>query len=200
MKQSINFSFDGIHSQDMGVHIAWNDDGLFEDNFLPDRKITEKKIANREKPYFQRVEHEPLSFSLSFAIADWESEDTLRRIARWFFQPYYKPLIFDSNPNRVFYAMFEGKSSIFHNGLNEGYIELDIRCDSPYSYSHETTIEDIEYRDVNVGQVISLDNSNFPVGQFDNMEFTSNGLTIQTTLTNWGKLYSVNNTKTWGGI
>ncbi len=198
MKQSINFMFDGIYSQDMGVHIAWNDNGLFEDNFLPDRKIVEKKIANREKPYFQRVEHEPLSFSLSFAIADWESEDTLRKIARWFFQPYYKPLVFDSNPNRVFYAMFEGEPTLFHNGLNEGYIELDIRCDSPYGYSHEITREDIEYRDVNVGQVINIDSSNFPVGQFNNMELTSNGLTIQTTLSNWGNLYLTSNT--WGGI
>ena len=198
MKQSINFSYDGIHSQDMGVHIAWNDNGLFEDNFLPDRKIVEKKIANREKPYFQRVEHEPLSFSLSFAIADWEAEDTLRRIARWFFQPYYKPLVFDSNPNRVFYAMFEGESTLFHNGMKEGYIELDIRCDSPYAYSHETTIEDVEYRDVNVGQKIKLDSSNFPVGEFNNMELTSNGLTIKDTLSNWGNLYSSHTT--WGGI
>lgn len=198
MKQSINFTFDGIASQDMGVHIAWNDSGLFEENFLPERSIVEKKIANREKPYFQRVEHEPLSFSLSFAIADWEHEETLRRIARWLFQPYYKPLVFDSNPNRVFYAMVEGDSSVFHNGGREGYVELEIRCDSPYSYSHEQTKEQTEFRNGNTSTKINLDNTNFQTGVLDNMEVTDNGLTLKDTLSSWGNLYSANNT--WGGI
>lgn len=198
MKQSINFMFDGIASQDMGVHIAWNDDGLFEENFLPDRKIVEKKIANREKPYFQRVEHEPLSFSLSFAIVDWENPETLRKLARWFFQPYYKPLVFDSNPNRVFYAIFEGDSSVFHNGMGEGYIELTIRCDSPYSYSFEQTKENIEFRNANVGSKVTIDGANFSLGQKDNMVETSNGLTIDTSLSTWGIIYAT--TTNWGGI
>lgn len=198
MKQSIQFMYDGVSSEDMGVFIAWNDDGLFEENFLPNRQIIEKKIANREKPYFQRVEHEPLSFSLSFAIADWENKDTLRRLARWFFQPYYKPLVFDSNPSRVFYAMFEGDSQLFHNGLNEGYIELNIRCDSPYGYSFEQTKENIELRDINVGTNVKLDDSNFSMGEMSNMQVTSNGLTIDTTLSTWGNVYAT--TSNWGGI
>lgn len=198
MKQSIHFMYDGISSKDMGVFIAWKDDGLFEDNFLPNRKIVEKKIANREKPYFQRVEHEPLSFSLSFAIEDWEHRETLRKLARWFFQPYYKPLVFDSNPNRVFYAIFEGDSQLFHNGLKEGYIELNIRCDSPYSYTFEQTKEKIEMSDSNVGVTINLNNSNFNDGEMINTEANSNGLTLSGSVSTWGVVYSTNNT--WGGI
>ncbi|OXS74299.1 hypothetical protein B1B04_09235 [Lysinibacillus sp. KCTC 33748] len=198
MKQSIQFMYDGISSEDMGVFIAWSNDGLFEENFLPNRQIIEKKIANREKPYFQRVEHEPLSFSLSFAIADWENKDTLRKLARWFFQPHYKPLVFDSNPNRVFYAMFEGDSQLFHNGLNEGYIELNIRCDSPYSYSFEQTKENIELRETNVGSNVLLDDESFSLGEKINMQNTSNGLTIDTTVSTWGNVYAT--TSNWGGI
>lgn len=198
MKQSIQFMYDGISSEDMGVFIAWDDDGLFEENFLPERKIIEKKIANREKPYFQRVEHEPLSFSLSFAIEDWESPDTLRKLARWFFQPYYKPLVFSSNPNRVYYAIFEGDSKLFHNGLNEGYIELDIRCDSPYSYSSETTKENTEFRDSNKGKVILDNQSTFNSGDLYNMKNTSNGIAINTVLTTWGIIYATS--KNWGEV
>lgn len=198
MKQSIHFMYDGIASQDMGVHIAWNNDGLFEENFLPERKIIEKKIANREKPYFQRVEHEPLSFSLSFAITDWEHPDTLRKLARWFFQPHYKPLVFDSNPNRVFYAIFEGDSTLFHNGLKEGYVEINIRCDSPYSYSFEHTKENIELRNANIGTNIRLDNSNFSTGNLNNMLVTPNGLTVDNALSTWGIVFAT--TTTWGGI
>lgn len=198
MKQSIQFMYDNISSEDMGVFIAWNKKGLFEENFLPKRKIIEKKIANREKPYFQRVEHEPLSFSLSFAISDWENQETLRRLARWFFQSHYKPLVFSSNPNRVFYAMFEGEPKLFFNGLNEGYVELDIRCDSPYGYSFEQTEENIEFRDANVGTKIKIDDTNFNLGNMENMNTTSNGLTISTTLSTWGNVYATSNT--WGGI
>lgn len=198
MKQSIHFMYDGISSKDMGVFIAWKDDGLFEDNFLPNRKIVEKKIANREKPYFQRVEHEPLSFSLSFAIENWEHRETLRKLARWFFQPHYKPLVFDSNPNRVFYAMFEGDSKLLHNGLNEGYIELNIRCDSPYSYTFEQTKEKMEMSDLNVGVTIKLNSSNFIDGEMTNIEESSNGLTLSGNASTWGVVYSTNNT--WGGI
>lgn len=198
MKQSIQFMYDGISSEDMGVFIAWNDNGLFEDNFLPNRKIIEKKIANREKPYFQGVEHEPLSFSLSFAIADWESSDTLRKLARWFFQPHYKPLIFDSNPNRVFYAMFEGDSKLMSNGLKEGYVELEIRCDSPYGYSFETTKENIQFRNSNIGTEVILNNDNFTLGTMENMQVTPNGLTLDNNLSTWGVVYATK--KTWGGI
>lgn len=198
MIQSIQFTYDGISSEDMGVFIAWDKGGLFEENFLPQRKIIEKKIANREKPYFQRVEHEPLSFSLSFAIDDWENKDTLRRLARWFFQPYYKPLVFDSNPNRVFYAMFEGDSQIFHNGLNQGYIKLEIRCDSSYGYSHERTIENTEYRDSNIEITIDDSPSTFNDGVFENTISTSNGLTIESVETTWGLIYQSSNN--WGGV
>lgn len=198
MKQSIQFMFDGISSEDMGVHIAWNDDGLFEENFLPNRKIVEKKIANREKPYFQRVENEPLSFSLSFAIADWEDKETLRKLARWLFQPHYKPIVFDSNPNRVFYVILEGDSSLFHNGLNEGYIEIELRCDSPYGYTHEQTKENTKFRNSNTGKAFSDNLSTFENGSLFNIKNTSNGLTIDTVLTTWGMIYAT--AKYWGEL
>lgn len=198
MKQSINFMYDNIHSQDMGVFIAWDKDGLFEENFLPERKIVEKKIANREKPYFQRVEHEPLSFTLQIAIEDWESDDTLRKIARWLFQPYYKPLVFESNPNRVFNAIFEGDASLIHNGAREGYIEIDIRCDSPYSYSHENIYSPTQYRDSNVGHALHDDASTFNTGTHYNTKTTSNGLTIDSVVTTWGLVYATS--EHWGGV
>lgn len=198
MKQSINFHYDGIYSQDMDVHIAWNKSGLFEENFLPNRTIVEKKIANREKPYFQRVEHEPLSFSLSFAIYNLEDEEAKRKLARWLFQPYYKPLVFSSNPNRVFYAMIEGDSSFIHNGAREAYVELNIRCDSPYSYTYEKTKELIEFRNANAGTQIILDDTNFALGTFNNTIVTPDGLTIEQTLSTWGNLYI--SSPFWGGI
>lgn len=133
MRESLHFTFDNISSEDMGVVIASPNGGLFQETFLPTRRIIESSVTN--KRYFKRVESEPLSFSLTFYIAEWRDRDNLRQIARWLFQDYYKPLWFDTNPERIYYAIIEGDSSLFHNGCKDGYIELNIRCDSPYSYS-----------------------------------------------------------------
>lgn len=133
MRESLHFTFNNISSEDMGVVIASPNGGLFQETFLPTRRIVETSVTN--KRYFKRVESEPLSFSLTFFIAEWHDRDNLRQIARWLFQDYYKPLWFDSNPERIYYAIIEGDSSLIHNGCKDGYIELNIRCSSEYSYS-----------------------------------------------------------------
>lgn len=146
MREATFFTFNGISSEDMGVQIISKSNGLFEESFLPNRSIVETKVSNREKPYFQRVVNEPLSFSMSFFIYEWQERDNLRQIARWLFQDYYKPLWFNNNPERVFYVIVEGDSSLFHNGGQEGYVTLNFRCDSPYTYSHPETISGIQSR------------------------------------------------------
>jgi|SRR6185312_10207169 len=198
MRESIYFMYDGESSKDYGVFIGSTNSGLFEEAFLPNRRIIEKSIAGREKPYFQGVEQDPLSFSLSFVLEDWHDRDNLRSIARWLFQPYYKPLVFDSNPSRIFYAIVEGNSSLFHNGIKEGYVELNIRCDSPYGYSPEYTENNIEFRDDDNSVEISNDISNFDNGTHNNTITTSNGLTAESTVDTWGVLYS--NHQKWGEI
>ncbi|POZ57249.1 hypothetical protein LYSIN_02033 [Lysinibacillus sphaericus] len=198
MLESIHFMYDHISSKDMGVYIGWSSGKLFEENFLPQRRIIEKKIANNETPYFQRVEHDPLSFTLSFYIDDWVNAQDLRKIARWLFQPYYKPLVFDSNPNRVMYALVEGDSQLIHNGLKQGFVELTIRCNSPYSYSHEQIIDKVAFREANKHYLLKDNNATFAEGQLHNMKLTSNGLTIDELTNTWGTLYA--NTIRWSDI
>lgn len=135
IREAVSFNFDGIASEDMGVHIVSTDSGLYEEHFLANRTIIETVTSNR-KPYFQRVDSEPLSFSLSIFIHDWRDRDNLRQIQKWLNQDYYKPLTFDSQPERIYYAVLEGSSAIRHNGAKEGYITLSVRCDSNYSYSY----------------------------------------------------------------
>jgi len=198
MKQSIHFMYDGKSSKDMGVAIASTKKGLFEESFLPDRTINEKTIANREKPYLQGVEHKPLSFSMSIFIDKWEDNMTLRKIARWLFQDYYKPLTFDSNPNRIFYAMFEGDSTLIHNGGKEGYIEFNVRCDSPYGYTSEHSLNNIKNRSSNVGTIVSDDIKSFDNGIHDNTITADNGLTIDNPVMSLERFYELY--KKWGEL
>ncbi|QJI52487.1 tail protein [Psychrobacillus phage Perkons] len=198
MLESTYFMYDGLSSKDFGVKIGTTKGGLYEESFLPTRNIIEKKVTHREKNYLQRVEHDPLSFSLPFYMEDWNNDNQLREIARWLFQPYYKPLILDSNPNRIFYAMINGSSKLFHNGLNQGYVEMEIRCDSPYSYTAEHDLNNIEYRDSNVGSVLENDVFSFDNGSHLNTITTSNGLTVESVVSSWGDMYATK--QKWGEL
>lgn len=135
MRESLHFTFNNISSEDMGVVIASPNGGLFQESFLPTRRIVETSVKGKNKRYFKGVESDPLSFSLTIFIAEWRDRDNIRQIARWLFQDYYKPIWFETSPEHIYYAMFEGDSTIFHNGCKDGYIELNVRCDSSYSYS-----------------------------------------------------------------
>lgn len=197
MQESTHFTFDGVNSKDMGVRIGTTNGGLFEESFLPTRSIVERKVTHREKPYLQRVENEPLSFSLGFFIEEWDKPDSLRRIARWLFQPYYKPLILDANPNRIFYVIVEGDSNLFHNGAKEGYVEFNLRADSPYSYTAEHNQEKIEFRETDSATVVENTGTNFN-GTKNNTVLTSNGITIDKVVNSWGDLTI--NKKKWGEL
>lgn len=158
MREATFFTFDNISSEDMGVQVASPNGGLFEEIFLPRRTIIETRTTGKEKPYFQRVVNEPLSFSLTFFIFEWEKRDNLRQIARWLFQDYYKPLWFDTKPERIFYVIVEGDSNLFHNGIKDGYVTLSFRGDSPYTYSPIQTVDTIKSRVLNTSNQFSIFN------------------------------------------
>lgn len=158
MREAISFIYNGVASEDMGVIIASPNGGLFEEDFLPKRTIIEAKIPYRDNPYHQRVELEPLSFSLTIFISEWKERDNLRQIAKWLYQPYYKPLVFGTNLNRIYYALFEGDSRLFHNGSKDGYITLNVRCNSPYTNSEVKTTDVVSSRIFNPANEESIYN------------------------------------------
>ena len=130
------FSYAGKKSIDLGIINVSFSSGLYEESFLPERSIIETKIRGNKKPYFQELDYAPLSIKLRFSFLDTWDDNKIREIARWLGnQEYYQPLYFDTNIDRIFYCMYVGEATLFHNGLKEGYVELEMRCDSPYSYS-----------------------------------------------------------------
>lgn len=135
MLENLHFSYNGESSKDKGVVLVNPSNGLYKEPFLPNRKIVETKVAGRSNPFFQRVESDPLSFSLRIYLPEWKERNNLRDISRWLFQGYYKPLIFEYNPDVIYYAIIEGKSELTHNGLQKGYIDINVRLNSPYIYS-----------------------------------------------------------------
>lgn len=135
MKEATDFYYDGKYSIDMGLINCNVSTGLLEEPFLAEKDIMEISIRGNDKPYFQGVKKSPLILNLSFAFIDRWDEQKIREVARWLNQDYYKPFYTTSNTNRIFYCMYTGSMELLHNGLKQGYINLQMRCNSPYSYS-----------------------------------------------------------------
>lgn len=143
--ESVNFNYDGKYSSDFGIYNVTLDNGLFQESFLSKRNIVETKVRGNPKPYFHSIEYEPLTFKLTFAFQDTWNDDLIRNVARWLGgQTFYKPLWFAEHPDRIFYCILSDDSNLVHNGLQQGYVTLTMRCDSPYSYSPLFTDSEID--------------------------------------------------------
>lgn len=136
MLESMNFTFNGISSEEKGVVIVNPDGGLYEDYFLPTRTIIEENTPYSDTPYFMGVDIESPTFPITIWIKDWKDRNNLREIARWLYQPYYCPLVLESSPDQIYYVMLVDESTRIHNGNKEGYVTLSVRCSSPFSYSY----------------------------------------------------------------
>lgn len=145
IKEGLTFVYDGISSSEKGLINVSIDGGLFEESFLPQRKIEEVKVRGNDKPYFSHVDKEPLSFDLEFAFEDGFTKSQLRDVARWLDQDYYREFYFPDYPSRRLFCMVNDSSDLIHNGDGEGYIKLTMRCDSSYSYSQEYLTPEIDF-------------------------------------------------------
>ncbi|WP_306554809.1 phage tail domain-containing protein [Paenibacillus sp. LK1] len=140
IRDSLYFSFAGETSVKHGLINVNLNSGMQEEMFFPSREIVEEKVKGNDKPYFMRTETEPLKFSVSFAFEETWNTEKIREVARWLTQhDYYQELYFTNDlaigTERIFYAMVVDDSTLVHNCLKQGYINLTFRCDSPYSYS-----------------------------------------------------------------
>ncbi|WP_090739508.1 phage tail domain-containing protein [Paenibacillus sp. Mc5Re-14] len=188
MLEGIHFYYDGVHSIDMGLLNCTVDGGMFEETFLPSRSIVETKVAGRDKPYFQSIDLEPLQFDLTFAFENGYDERKIREVARWLFQPYYKPFYTVDNPNRVFYCLVEGDSNLIHNGAKQGYITLTMRCDGAYSYTQKTLKEKMGFSSSKLTKTASENTFNSGMGYMENILITNGKMSVNKRQTTWRTL------------
>ncbi|OME53973.1 phage tail protein [Paenibacillus odorifer] len=185
MLEGIHFFYDGVYSVDMGLLNCKIGGGMFEETFLPKRSIVETTVAGRDKPYFQSLQLEPLSFELTFAFEHGYTERKIREVARWLYQPHYKPFYTVDNPNRVFYCMVEGDSKLIHNGAKQGYITLKMRCDGAFSYTQKSLEENMKFGSTKLTKTASELTFNSEMGYMDHIEIVDGKLTVKNRGTTW---------------
>lgn len=74
----------------------------------------------------------------------------LRDICLWLSTDFYKPLVFESNPTHVYYAICVNASTLSHTADN-GYFTANFRCSSPYAYSPLITTSEYDLSSNGVG-------------------------------------------------
>ncbi|WJV20680.1 phage tail family protein [Rossellomorea marisflavi] len=150
IRESLYFSFAGRKSTEFPIINVSLGSGLFEEPLTSPKSIVETSVSGNNTPYFQRVKRDPLTFSLRFGFTEPWNDEMIDDIIRWLDVDYYEPLYFSPNIDRIFYAMVIDSIEQVHNGLKEGYVNLNIRCNGSYKYSPEisTPIYEIEESDI----------------------------------------------------
>lgn len=138
ISESLKFSFNGISSDMFGIINVNVSSGLYQESFLSNRNLLEVTIRNSDKPYFQKIKREPLTFKLSFAFEKWDSQ-TIKDVAKWLNTDFYAPLIFESEPDLIYYAILINDSILNHTGNYQGFITLEMRCNTYHAFGKVQT-------------------------------------------------------------
>lgn len=139
IKDKLHFTFGGVDSKTYGLINIVTDNGMYDETFIASRELNETKVRGNSRPMLHSIEDSPLEFEMTIAFENNFTEQSIDSIIRWLFVDYYRPLHFEGDEGKVFMAIAIGSPQIIHNGLNQGYFTLSMRCDSSKVYSPMVT-------------------------------------------------------------
>lgn len=171
IKDKLYFNFGGISSRDFKILSIVLDKGMYEETLVSSREIKETEIKG-SKPMLNSIDNSPLEFEMTLAFEDKFTKEDIDKVIRWLFVDYYRPLYFEGREDRVFMCFPVDEAQIVHNGLNEGYLTLKMRCDSSNVYSPLITTP---LETVSTSSTITLENDgHFEV--YPEISFKKNGV------------------------
>lgn len=139
IKDRVRFNYDGVWSDTHKLLHVVLDGSMFEETFVATRELVETKVKGNSKPLLHSIDDSPLEFEMTIAFEEDYTDARIDSIIRWLFVNSYKPLYFEGKEDKVYMCLPIGDASIVHNGLNQGYFTIQMRCDSSNVYSPNTT-------------------------------------------------------------
>lgn len=139
------FKFNGRNSQEFGLKIC-HDEGIFERQFGPNRKLNTETIPGSPLPYAFGFEHELLSGEIQMLSEHPWTLYREREICNWLFQDNFGEFISLDNPDIVYYVIFieDGQMSLGTN--RTGYFTVNFTCDAPWGWS-KPLVQQYELKD-----------------------------------------------------
>lgn len=147
LKNAPHFIFNGKSTRDFNVRNVSVDTGaLAEDMFLANRSPIIDRTRYSDKSYLLGFNEEPISFKIRLLFDERKfTMDNLRALRRWLYTETFKEFKFDneteSSINVIMYAMVNNASTINHNVINDGYVDLEFITNSSKKYSEIMTEE-----------------------------------------------------------
>lgn len=186
IRSSEHFIYANIQSVNFGIINVNIGGGMQEEAFVANRELKEVRIRGNDKPYFQNIQRQPLQFNVSFAFEDRWDEQKIREVTSWLTNhEYYQPLIFSDSPEKIYYAIVTDDSTLIHNCLSQGYINLTFRCDSPYIYSPQSISKLYDWNEV----PYTFNDTDMSQGISNNLVLDNNGdLILDPVKTKWVNL------------
>lgn len=122
----------------MGVaHVSIDSSGLYSESLGGNRTIQEQQNSQTDRRYFKRLAIDPIEFDMHVLLYEDLEDYQIEEVISWLMNDYYEELFFEDEVDKVYYCMPISQPSISHNGLNQGYISLQMRCFDGYIYSQE---------------------------------------------------------------
>lgn len=154
------FTFDGQSSQAYNLIQTPNIKGLYREVLVGNKLIRENEIEGRDEPYFFKTKRRPLTFTLTFSLLEGTFTRTqLKEIQEWLFKDDYKLLVLDGSPSVFYYVIITGEPEWFHNGLNQGFFSVTVRCNAPYGFTSLVTTPTASLTDNLGGTVLEYENT-----------------------------------------
>lgn len=142
MNNSTGFYYDNEYSGNKGVIKIRRGGGLVSESLMGSVTNDIIKVKNSYKSYIQQSELEPLTFSMALYFDENLDETTIRGVKRWLAKGDFKELIFEDDPNKVYYAKAEGSFTLTHNAVSSGFLEFEFITNSAYAFSRKIEVED----------------------------------------------------------
>jgi len=125
---STRFVFDGIHSEDMGIHLIKTSSGMIEKQFSGEREILSEIVLGNNTPYYfgQRINPLRLKLILSPLEGEWTSE-LKSSIMRWLSNGKFNEFYSVDDVDRRYFLTYIGSPTLSITGLNQGWLEIEFQ-------------------------------------------------------------------------
>lgn len=146
IKSFINFTLNGISSEDLKVINCSINSGLYEEPFLYPRELQTQYIKGRDDYLLTNKKTDITDFEIIFGFENFTNTD-FRYLSTVIDSKYFIPLKFTDNSgledalDKTYYIMVNGKPKVNHTGTGSGYITCPCILKSPFSFSDKITTE-----------------------------------------------------------
>jgi len=184
---SLDFTYDSVSNEDMGVILISSSSGLKEQGFGIPRNSIKEKVKGRKRPFFYGFEEEVLKFQIEIMKTDTEESWTFaekKNINTWLFKNTYCDFVSEDNLEILYKCVAVGTPKFYTSRDGTGYAQIDFECDAPYAWS-ASSVQTFDLSAIVTPTTIQIQNlSNVDDFYYPEVEFLLSGAATAFKLTN----------------